>query len=63
MWGYIKAMVYAHNVNTREELFQRILSIASSINNAAVLRKFTTSLLKRARKCIQSDEEHLEQLS
>jgi len=44
--GYIKAMVYAHNFNTREELFQRILSIARRINNAAVLRRFTISLVK-----------------
>jgi len=32
----MKAMVFAHNVNTREELLQRILSAARSINNAAV---------------------------
>jgi len=38
VWGYMKAMVYAHNVNTREELLQRILIAAKSINNAAVLR-------------------------
>jgi hypothetical protein len=34
VWGYMKAMVYAHKVNTREELLQRILSTARSINNA-----------------------------
>jgi len=31
----------AHKVNTREELFQRILTAAKSINNAAVVRKVT----------------------
>jgi hypothetical protein len=45
VWGYMKAMVYAHKVNTREELFQRILSAARSINNAAVLHKVTSSLV------------------
>jgi len=39
VWSYMKAMVYAHKVNTREELLLRILDAARSINNAAVLRK------------------------
>ena len=44
VWGYMKAMVYAHKVNTTE-LLQRIISAARSINNAAVLRKVTSSLV------------------
>jgi len=35
----MKAIVYAHKLNTREELLQWILSAARSINNTAVLRK------------------------
>ena len=58
----MKAMVYASNVNTREELFQRILSTARGINNTAVLHKFTSSLVTRVRKCIQADGGHFEQL-
>ena len=46
----------------REELFQRILSTARSINNAAVLHKVTRSLLTRVRKFIQADGGH-EQLA
>jgi len=53
-------MVSAHKVNTREELLQRILSAARSINNAAVLRKVTSSLATRVRKCIQADGGHFE---
>ena len=49
MWGYMKAMVYAHKVNTREELLQRILRTARSINNAAVLRKVTSSVVTLVR--------------
>ena len=45
VWGYMKAMVYEHKVDTREELLQRILRAARSINNAAVFRKFTSSLV------------------
>jgi len=56
----MKAMVYAHKVNTREELLQLILSAARSINNAAVLHKVTSSLVTRVRKCIQADGGHLE---
>jgi len=59
--GYMKAMVYAHKVNTTEELLQRILSAARSINNTAVLRKVTSSLVTRVRKCIEADGGHFEQ--
>jgi hypothetical protein len=59
-WGYLKAVVYAHKVNAREELLQRILSAARIINNAAVFRKVTSSVVTRVRKCIQG---HFEQLA
>jgi len=59
----MKAMVYAHKVNTREELLQRILSAARSINNAAVLHRVTGSLATRVRKCIQADGGHFEQFA
>ena len=60
VWSYMKAMVYAHQMNTREELLQRILGAARSINNAVVLRKVTSSLVTRVRKCIQADGGHFE---
>jgi len=59
----MKAMVYAHKMNTREELLQRILSAARGINNAAVLRKVTSSLFTRVRKCIQAYGGHFEQFA
>jgi len=62
VWGYMKAMVYAHKVNMREELLQRSLSPARSINNAAVLRKVTSSLVTRVRKCNQTDGGHFNNL-
>jgi len=55
-------MVYAHKVNTREELLQWILSATRSINNAAVLRKVTSSLATRVLKGIHADGGHFEQL-
>jgi hypothetical protein len=56
-------MVYEHKVNTREELLQRILSAARSINNAAVLYKVTSTLVTRVRKCMEADGGHLEHLA
>jgi hypothetical protein len=52
----MKAMVYAHKVNTIEELLQRILRSARIINNAAVLRKVTSSLVTPGRKCIKAED-------
>jgi len=63
VWGYMKAIVYAHKLNTREELLQGILTSARSINNAAVLRKVTSSLVTRVRKCIQADGGHFKQFA
>jgi len=63
VWGYIKAIVYAHNVNTRGELLQQILSAARSINNAAVLCKVTSSLVTQVKKFIQADGGHFRQLA
>jgi len=59
----LKATVFAHKVNSREELLHRILSAARTTNNAAVLRKVTSSLVTRVRKCIQADGGHLEQFA
>jgi hypothetical protein len=60
VWGYMKAMVYACKLNTRELLLQRIFSAARSIKNAAVLRKVTNSVVTRFRSCIQADGGHYE---
>jgi len=59
----MKAMVYAHKLNMREELLQQILSTARSINNSAVLCKVTSPLVTRVRKCIQADGGDFEQLA
>jgi hypothetical protein len=63
VWGYMKAMAYAHKVNMREELLQRILSTARSINNTAVLCKVTSSLVTRVRKCMRAVGGHFEQFA
>ena len=50
-----------HTQGEHGELVQRILSAASSINNVEVLRRVTSSLATRVRKCIQTDGGHFEQ--
>ena len=55
VWGYMQVMVNAYKVNTREELLKRILRAARSFNNAAVFRKVTSPLVKRASKFMQAD--------
>ena len=57
VWSYMKTTVYAQKVNTREEMLQRILTAARSINNAVVLRKFTSSLVTRDRNVSKQMED------
>jgi hypothetical protein len=63
VWGYMKGMVGAHKVNTREELLHRILSSIIGINNAAVFHKLTSSVIIQVRKCIQADGGHFERFA
>jgi len=63
VWGYMKTMAYAHKVSTKEEIIKRILSAARSINNTALLRKVTSSLVTPVRKGIQADGGHFRQLA
>jgi len=63
VWDYIKAIVYAHKVNMREELLQQILCAARSINNTAILHNVTSSLVTQVRKFIQADGGHFKQLA
>ena len=60
VWGYMKTMVCACKVNTREELLQQIPSAAKSINNAAVLHTVTSFLVTWVRTCMQADGGHFE---
>ncbi|KAJ8938136.1 hypothetical protein NQ318_004706 [Aromia moschata] len=50
VWGYMKSLVYEHEINTREELWPKI-------NNAA-----TVSFNKQVHKCIEVNGHHFENL-
>jgi len=58
--GWIGTQLRQQNTT---ELLQLSLSAARNINNAAVFRKFTSSLVTRVRKFIYADGGHFEQLA
>ena len=62
VWGYMKALVYAHQVNTANTTPANSQN-CKSINNTAVLHRVTISLVTQVRKCIQADEGHFEQFA
>ena len=62
MCGVTWKLWCTHSRWTRE-LLQWILNAARSNNNAAVLRKVTSSVVTRIIKCIQADGGHFEQFA
>lgn len=61
LWGYIKDIVYATPVNTREELIQRIRDAARTITPEH-LSNVRRSILRRSDLCINQNGSHFEQL-
>jgi len=57
----MKEVVYACDVNKREEFLQRILNAARPISNAVVVHKQTRSLVTQVSECIQADAARLEE--
>jgi len=57
LWGWIKSEVYKEKVNTREELVVRITNSAALVKQERQddLRGATSTIVKRAEKCIEVD--------
>jgi len=57
LWGWMKSEVYKEKVNTREELFARIMNSAALIKQERQydLRRATRTIAKRVEKCIEVD--------
>lgn len=54
LWGWLKSLVYATKVQTREELLDRIVNSAAVIrNDQRALQRATRAIHKRASKCIE----------
>jgi hypothetical protein len=62
LWGYMKSTVYEREVDTRDELLQRIFDAKRCVNDTAAPRKVTLSVVERVRMCIQAEGGHLEHL-
>ena len=57
----MKEIVYACDVNKREEFLQLVLNAARPISNAALVNKLTRSLVTQVRECIQAVAAHFEE--
>jgi hypothetical protein len=57
----MKEMVYACDVNKREEFLQRVLNAARLISNAAMVHNQTRSLIIQVSECIQADAARFEE--
>jgi len=57
LWGWMKSEVYKEKVNTRDELFARIMNSAALIKQERQddLRIATHTIAKRVEKCIEVD--------
>lgn len=62
LWGHIKNIVYSTQINTREELEQRVRNTFRELD-AEIIRKATTDeVKKRLLKCLEADGGHFEHL-
>lgn len=62
-WGNMKNLVYSEEINTREQLLQRIINAFQEIkNNPDAIRKAVSNLNIRRRRCEQANGGHFEQL-
>ncbi|XP_054279103.1 uncharacterized protein LOC128997489 [Macrosteles quadrilineatus] len=63
LWGYMKTEVYRSKPQTREELVEKIHTVAETIkSNPIMIRAATLSLVKRARLCLSKNGGHFENL-
>lgn len=62
-WGAMKAAVYKQNVDTEEQLWERIQNAANHIRlQQGVFERVRNSLRRRAEGCIQNNGERFEHL-
>lgn len=61
-WGYVKSIVYSQKINSREELWEKIVSAVEDFRNQGILFNIRQSFIKRTLKCIQVNGGHFEHL-
>jgi len=64
LWGWMKSELYKEKVNTRDELFTRIMNSAALIKQEGQddLRRATRTVAKRVEKCTEVGGEIFEHL-
>lgn len=63
LWGYLKSLVYVTEIDTREDLLQRINVAANHIrNNHFEISRATQAIRRRAAICIEQNGDLFEQL-
>ena len=63
LWGHMKSLVYKEKPESRDDLILRIMDAAEQIRiDKPMLKRVTTSVLDRARKCIECGGCHFEHL-
>lgn len=60
VWGTMKAFVYSKEIETKQELIQRIYAAAQQIREELPRIEITKGILKRILACIQSQGGHFE---
>lgn len=62
-WGHMKAKVYATPVDTREDLWQRIVDSANEIRQTPdIFQRIRASVVRRAISCINVNGNHFENI-
>lgn len=62
-WGYMKNLVYEEEINTRDQLLQRIITSFQEIKNRpGVIRSAVSNLNIRGRKCEEVNGGHFENI-
>ncbi|KAK4321743.1 hypothetical protein Pmani_007481 [Petrolisthes manimaculis] len=63
LWGHLNSRVYATQINTRQELWQRVQEACSEIRNTPrIFERVRQSLLRRAHACINEGGRNFEHL-
>lgn len=61
LWGHMKQLVYSVEIDTREQLLERILNAAIEIRNNGQVARVYDSLIRRAHACIRAQGAQFEQ--
>lgn len=63
VWGHVKGIVYATQINTRDELTERIQNACNELRNDPIkIGAAVNSLIRRCNKCIEAGGMHFEHL-